>query len=96
MPSCPSWRNAGAIGCQSRPDSRGSIARSRPRSKQIPLGVIDLSDTTVETAKVVVARTQRALPFVAAEQLVIAPDCGMKYWRRKSRSGRCGRWSKAP
>ena len=62
----------------------------------ILLGVIDLSDTTVETAKVVAARTQRALPFVAAKQLVIAPDCGMKYWRRKSRSGRCGRWSKAP
>ena len=50
--------------------------------KQILLGVIDLSDPKVETADVVAARIRRALPFVPAERMVIAPDCGMKYLER--------------
>jgi len=50
--------------------------------KKVILGVIDLSDMTVETPATVAARIRRALPFVAAENLVIAPDCGMKYLPR--------------
>ncbi len=48
-------------------------------SKTIILGVIDLSDMTIETADVVAARIRKALPHVPAERIVIAPDCGMKY-----------------
>jgi 5-methyltetrahydropteroyltriglutamate--homocysteine methyltransferase len=48
-------------------------------SKTVILGVIDLSDMAVETPETVAARIRRALPYVAAERLVIAPDCGMKY-----------------
>jgi 5-methyltetrahydropteroyltriglutamate--homocysteine methyltransferase len=44
--------------------------------------VIDLSDMTVESPETVAARIRRALPYVAAERLVIAPDCGMKYLPR--------------
>jgi len=51
-------------------------------SKQIMLGVIDLADMTVETPATVAARIRRALPYVPAERLVIAPDCGMKYLPR--------------
>jgi 5-methyltetrahydropteroyltriglutamate--homocysteine methyltransferase len=51
-------------------------------SKQIMLGVIDLADMRIETPEVVAARIRRALPHVPAEQLVIAPDCGMKYLAR--------------
>ena len=50
--------------------------------KTIMLGVIDLSDMTVESAETVAQRIRRALPFVPAERLVIAPDCGMKYLPR--------------
>jgi 5-methyltetrahydropteroyltriglutamate--homocysteine methyltransferase len=50
--------------------------------KTIILGVIDLSDMTVETPETVAARIRRALPHVPAERLVIAPDCGMKYLPR--------------
>ena len=50
--------------------------------KTIILGVIDLSDMTVETPETVAARIRRALPYVPAERLVIAPDCGMKYLPR--------------
>jgi 5-methyltetrahydropteroyltriglutamate--homocysteine methyltransferase len=50
--------------------------------KQIVLGVIDLADMDIETPEVVAARIRRALPYVPAEKLVIAPDCGMKYLPR--------------
>ena len=51
-------------------------------SKTIILGVIDLSDMTIETPEIVASRIRKALPHVAAERIVIAPDCGMKYLPR--------------
>jgi len=48
-------------------------------TKTIILGVIDLSDMTVETPRIVAERIRKALPYVPAERLIIAPDCGMKY-----------------
>jgi 5-methyltetrahydropteroyltriglutamate--homocysteine methyltransferase len=56
--------------------------------KTIILGVIDLSDETVESADVIAARVRRALPFVAAERIVVAPDCGMKYLPRAAAEGK--------
>lgn len=51
--------------------------------KKILLGVLDLSTEDVETAAVVAERIRRALPFVDAERIVVAPDCGMKYLPRQ-------------
>jgi 5-methyltetrahydropteroyltriglutamate--homocysteine methyltransferase len=56
--------------------------------KTIILGVIDLSDHTVETIDTVAARVRRALPYVAADKVVIAPDCGMKYLPWESAEGK--------
>jgi 5-methyltetrahydropteroyltriglutamate--homocysteine methyltransferase len=42
----------------------------------------------VETAEQVAARARRALPYVPAERLVLAPDCGMKYLPRDSAAGK--------
>ena len=50
--------------------------------KTIILGVLDLNDMTVETPEQVAARVRRALPYVPAERIVLAPDCGMKYLPR--------------
>ena len=50
--------------------------------KKIVLGVIDLSDRNVETPETVAARIRRGLEFVAPENLIPAPDCGMKYLAR--------------
>jgi 5-methyltetrahydropteroyltriglutamate--homocysteine methyltransferase len=50
--------------------------------KKIILGVIDLGDHTVETADVVADRIRRALPYVPAESVIPATDCGMKYLPR--------------
>ena len=56
--------------------------------KQILLGVVDLSDMTVETAETVAARIRRALPFVAPERILVATDCGMKYLPRDVADGK--------
>jgi 5-methyltetrahydropteroyltriglutamate--homocysteine methyltransferase len=47
--------------------------------KQIILGVLDLSTHEIETPDVVASRIRRALPFMSADRIVVAPDCGMKY-----------------
>lgn len=56
--------------------------------KTVMLGVLDLSTADVETADVVAARIRRALPFVPAERLIVAPDCGMKYLPRGAAFGK--------
>jgi 5-methyltetrahydropteroyltriglutamate--homocysteine methyltransferase len=58
-----------------------SVLASLP-GKTIILGVIDLNDMTVETPEVVAARIRKALPYVPAERIIVAPDCGMKYLPR--------------
>jgi len=56
--------------------------------KTIILGVLDLSDMSVETADTVAARIRRALPHVPAERIVVAPDCGLKYLPREVAYGK--------
>ena len=56
--------------------------------KTVILGVIDLSDPAVETTDVVVERVRRALPYVPASRIVLAPDCGMKYIPRETADGK--------
>jgi 5-methyltetrahydropteroyltriglutamate--homocysteine methyltransferase len=56
--------------------------------KTIMLGVIDLSDPTVESVDTVAARVRRALPNVKPENVVIATDCGMKYLPWESAVGK--------
>ena len=52
-------------------------------SKTILLGVLDLADMTVETPAIVADRIRRALPYVDANKIVVAPDCGLKYLSRE-------------
>ena len=56
--------------------------------KTIILGVLNLNDPSVETPDQVAERARRALPYVPAERLVLAPDCGMKYLPRASAAGK--------
>ena len=56
--------------------------------KKIILGVIDLNDTAVETPETVAARIRRALPYARAEDIIVAPDCGMKYLPREVAFGK--------
>ncbi len=52
------------------------------KGKKILLGVLDLADKKAETAQVVAERIRAGLKHVAADKLVPAPDCGMKYLPR--------------
>jgi 5-methyltetrahydropteroyltriglutamate--homocysteine methyltransferase len=58
-----------------------AVLRDMP-SKTIILGVLDLSDMQVESPETVAGRIRKALAYVAAERIVVAPDCGMKYLPR--------------
>jgi len=52
------------------------------RGKKIMVGCIDLSDLNVETPELVARRIERALAHVPKEDVILAPDCGMKYLPR--------------
>jgi 5-methyltetrahydropteroyltriglutamate--homocysteine methyltransferase len=56
--------------------------------KTIILGVLDLSTPDVETPEQIAARARRALPYVPADRIVLAPDCGMKYLPREAAAGK--------
>jgi 5-methyltetrahydropteroyltriglutamate--homocysteine methyltransferase len=57
-------------------------------SKKIMVGCIDLSDMTVETPQKVVERIKKALRYVPKENVIVAPDCGMKYLPREVAFGK--------
>jgi 5-methyltetrahydropteroyltriglutamate--homocysteine methyltransferase len=50
--------------------------------KKILLGVLDLASPAAETPQVVADRIRAGLKHVAADKLIPAPDCGMKYLPR--------------
>lgn len=64
-----------------------SVLESLP-GKTVILGVLDLSTHEVETPETVASRIRRALPHVAAERIIVAPDCGLKYLPREVAFGK--------
>jgi 5-methyltetrahydropteroyltriglutamate--homocysteine methyltransferase len=70
---------------QSRLDT--SVLEKLPE-KRIMVGVIDLSDMQIETPQTVVERARRALKHLKPENMILAPDCGMKYLPREVADGK--------
>ena len=64
-----------------------SVLKELP-GQTIILGVLDLGDPAVETADQVADRVRRALPYLPAERIILAPDCGMKYLPRDAAFGK--------
>lgn len=64
-----------------------SVLKELP-DKTVILGVIDLSTPEVESAETVAARIRRGLEYVSPENIVVAPDCGLKYLPRESAYGK--------
>jgi 5-methyltetrahydropteroyltriglutamate--homocysteine methyltransferase len=56
--------------------------------KKVMVGCIDLSDTNVETPQKVVERIKKALRHVPKANVILAPDCGMKYLPREVAFGK--------
>jgi len=59
-----------------------SVLQKLP-GKKIMVGCIDLADMRVETPQEVAERLRRALKYVKPEDVIVAPDCGMKYLPRE-------------
>ncbi|MBV9261145.1 MAG: 5-methyltetrahydropteroyltriglutamate--homocysteine methyltransferase [Pseudolabrys sp.] len=58
------------------------------KGKKIMLGVINLGDNAVETPDTIAKRIRKGLDYVAAEDLIPAPDCGRKYLSREVAFGK--------
>jgi 5-methyltetrahydropteroyltriglutamate--homocysteine methyltransferase len=56
--------------------------------KKIMVGCVDLSDMQVETPQVIAARVRKALAYLRPEDVILAPDCGMKYLPRDVADGK--------
>ena len=64
--------------------------------KQLIVGVIDLSDESpVEDVPTIAARIRNALHHVDPEDLILAPDCGMKYLPREKAFAKLSAMAKA-
>jgi 5-methyltetrahydropteroyltriglutamate--homocysteine methyltransferase len=50
--------------------------------------VINLDDMAVETPQKVLERAKRALEHLKPEDMILAPDCGMKYLPREVAFGK--------
>ena len=61
---------------------------SKLEGKKIMVGCIDLADMSIETPQIVADRIKRALPYVKKENVILAPDCGMKYLPRDVAEGK--------
>ncbi len=64
-----------------------SVLQKLP-GKKIMVGVINLDDMAVETPQQVVERARRALEYLRPEDMILAPDCGMKYLPREVAFGK--------
>lgn len=64
-----------------------SVLQQLP-NKKIMLGCIDLSDMNIESPVLIASRVKKALKFVAADNIILAPDCGMKYLPKEVASGK--------
>ena len=52
-------------------------------SKKIMLGVINLATNKIENYNAIVVRAMEALKYIEPNNLLLAPDCGMKYLERE-------------
>ncbi|WP_233237862.1 uroporphyrinogen decarboxylase family protein [Bordetella sp. LUAb4] len=76
------------ISIETAQSSLDTAVLEKLRGKTIILGVLDLSEPTIETPDIVAARIRRALPHVDPENVIIAPDCGLKYLSREVAFGK--------
>jgi len=64
-----------------------SVLEELPRHN-IMLGVINLGSQDVDPVDEIVARVEKALPYIDKERVILAPDCGLKYMLRERAFGK--------
>jgi len=80
------------------PCDRISVETAQPRLEcsvletlpdhRIMLGVLNLGTPEVDPVEEIIARVERALPFIDKERVILAPDCGLKYIPRENAFGK--------
>src|SRR5262245_25378168 len=58
------------------------------KDKKIMVGCLDLSTPEVESVQTIVERIRKALQYVKPENVILAPDCGMKFLPAESAFGK--------
>lgn len=74
--------DVGAISIETAQSGLDCSVLAELKNKQIVLGVIDLGTDEIESPTKVADRIRRALDYVEPADLLVAPDCGMKYLSR--------------
>ena len=77
--------NQSSVGCISIEGAQPNLDLSilkKINSKKIMLGVINLAEEKIEKEKDIVDRGLEALKYIEPNNLLLAPDCGMKYLER--------------
>ena len=64
------------------------VVLEKLRGKQIMVGCVDLLDLTIETPGLIAERIRNALRYMKPEDVILAPDCGMKYLPREVADGK--------
>ena len=62
--------------------SEVELLKEFAQKMDVAVGIIDVKNYYIETVDDVVSRIKRCLPFVPAEKLAIAPDCGLSQTAR--------------
>ena len=57
-------------------------------AKKVMVGCLDLSDMNVELPEAIISRVKKALEHLKPENVILAPDCGMKYLPRDVANGK--------
>lgn len=64
-----------------------SVLESLP-DHNIMLGVLNLGTSDIDPVDEIIARVERALPYIDKERVILAPDCGLKYIPREQAFGK--------
>lgn len=62
--------------------SEVELLKGFSQKMDVAVGIIDVKNYYIETVEDVVARIRKCLPFVPAEKLAVAPDCGLSQTAR--------------
>ena len=62
--------------------SEVELLKEFAQKMDVAVGIIDVKNYYIETVEDVVARIRKCLPFVPAEKLAVAPDCGLSQTAR--------------
>ena len=74
--------NADQVSIEAAQPGLDPSALAALKNKKVIVGVLNLGDENIETSDLIASRIRAALEQLPADQMIVAPDCGMKYLSR--------------